>query len=267
MNVKVFLVGAGPGDPDLLTVKALRLIEQSEVVVYDRLVSPGILALIPTGTKRIYAGKACGAHHLDQDAINDLLVSLARSGRNVVRLKGGDPFVFGRGSEEAQYLHQHGISFEVVPGITAAIACTTYAGIPLTHRGLANGVRIVTGHGSNNDDLDLDWQGMANKDTTLVIYMGLGNIEKVTHGLKNAGRSGETPVAIIERGTTAQQRCLITHLNGMSQCALDNAVESPALIVIGQVVELASELDWFITGDNLVQYEQDQDQQQRAYKA
>ncbi|MDH5648739.1 MAG: uroporphyrinogen-III C-methyltransferase [Gammaproteobacteria bacterium] len=258
ISAKVFLVGAGPGDPDLLTVKALRLIQEAEVIVYDRLISPGVLALIPAGTKRIYAGKAPGAHHLDQDSINSLLVNLARKGHSVVRLKGGDPFVFGRGSEEAVYLSRHNIDFEVVPGITAATACLTYAGIPLTHRGMANSAHLIAGHCSADDPLNLDWKRLANDSTTLVFYMALSNLEQVSSGLVGAGLPGDTPAAIIEKGTTPQQRCLITRVDELTACASTNIVESPALIVIGQVVHLERELSWFGVCNGGIQYEDGQ---------
>jgi uroporphyrin-III C-methyltransferase/precorrin-2 dehydrogenase/sirohydrochlorin ferrochelatase/uroporphyrin-III C-methyltransferase len=178
-NTLVYIVGAGPGDPDLLTVKALRLIQQADVVVYDRLISQAILALIPAGSKRIFVGKETGKHHMGQDEINALLVKLAITGRSVVRLKGGDPFIFGRGSEEAMYLANHGVSFEVVPGITSASACTAYAGIPLTHRGVVSGVTFVTGHCRSDKPLDLNWEKLADPGSTLVIYMGLANLQQI----------------------------------------------------------------------------------------
>jgi uroporphyrin-III C-methyltransferase/precorrin-2 dehydrogenase/sirohydrochlorin ferrochelatase/uroporphyrin-III C-methyltransferase len=241
----VYLVGAGPGDPELLTVKAQRLLQQADVVVYDRLISAEILALIPAGTTRIYVGKRTGHHHMSQAAINDLLVSLARKGRQVVRLKGGDPFVFGRGSEEAQYLARHGVYFEVVPGITAASACGAYAGIPLSHRGLSNGVRFVTGHCRADEPLRLDWQGLADPNTTLVIYMGLASLPELQRELVAAGLPKAMPAAIIEAGTTPQQRTHLTSLEQLACVAQRQAVRSPALIIIGRVVTLADELHWF----------------------
>lgn len=242
----VYLVGAGPGDPDLLTVKAMRLIREAEVVVYDRLVADAIVELIQPGTPRIYAGKSNGHHSLPQHEINELLVSLARSGRSVVRLKGGDPFVFGRGGEEAQYLARHGIGFEIVPGITAANACAAYAGIPLTHRGVANSVQFITGHCRDERPLDLDWRQLSDPATTLVIYMGLAQIRLISASLIDAGRAGETPTAIIECGTTPRHRRILTTLSEAVADIECHTVKPPATIIIGEVAALATELDWFL---------------------
>ena len=241
----VYLVGAGPGDPELLTLKAHRLLQKADVVVYDRLVSPAILDLIPTGASRIFVGKAPGNHHLSQDDINTLLVSLARRARSVVRLKGGDPLIFGRGSEEALVLARAGIRFEIVPGVTAASACTTYAGIPLTHRGVANSVRFLAGHCRADQSLDLDWSRLADPDTTLVVYMGLANLPDIQRQLISAGLDPNTPAALIENGSTPQQRRLLTQLRDLESTARTEQVTSPALIVIGRVVELAGEMDWY----------------------
>ncbi len=241
----VAIVGAGPGDPELLTLKALRLLEEADVVVYDRLVTPAVLDLIPAGTTRIFAGKAARNHHMPQGDINDLLVSLARSGRRVVRLKGGDPFVFGRGSEEAQHLARNDIPFEVVPGITASAGCSAYSGIPLTHRGLARGVRFVTGHRQDGKTLDLNWDSLADPDTTLVIYMGLTNAREIAEKLIEAGLPGSTPASAIQNGTTAKQRTILTTLADMPACLERSAMQAPTLIVIGRVVDLAHELRWF----------------------
>ncbi len=241
----VSLIGAGPGDPDLLTIKALRRIEQAEVVVHDRLVSDEILDLIPQGTPRIYAGKSCGRHSMTQDEINQTLVNLAKSGRNVVRLKGGDPFVFGRGSEEALVLRKEKIDFEVIPGITSGIAATAYAGIPVTHRALSRGVLFVTGHFKNSEAVDLDWSGMANPELTLVIYMGLHNLSMIRDNLVLHGLSPETPAAVIENGTSRRQRKCIATLSTLEQRVAEQGLTSPALIVVGKVVALSSELEWF----------------------
>ena len=192
-EARVYLVGAGPGDPDLLTVKALRLLRLADVVVFDRLVSDAILDLVPPGTARVFAGKQAGYHHMRQDDINDLLLRLARAGRTVVRLKGGDPFIFGRGSEEAEHLARHNIAFEVVPGITAAAGCSAYAGIPLTHRGLADSVRFVTGHGQDEAGPERDWAALADPDTTLVIYMGLRRLPVIVAGLLAGGLPDRHP--------------------------------------------------------------------------
>jgi len=241
----VYLVGAGPGDPDLLTVKALRLIREADVVVYDRLVSPGILDLIPAGAARFYVGKSPGHHHMTQDEINRLLVSLAHAGkRKIVRLKGGDPLIFGRGSEEARHLLEHGVAFSVVPGVTSAAACSAYAGIPLTHRGLSTGVRIVTGHCQKNRPLNLNWASLADPDTTLVVYMGLGHIDEISHNLIEAGLPGDTPTAVVENGTKPSQRRCLDTLAGIPAHVRKLEFQTPSLIIIGHVVSLANELDW-----------------------
>ena len=242
----VALVGAGPGDPDLLTVKAARRLAEAEVVVFDRLVSDEILALVPAGTTRIYAGKAMAHHTLVQDEINDLLVSLARAGRRVVRLKGGDPFVFGRGSEEAEHLARHGIPFEVVPGISSASGCATYSGIPLTHRGLAHSVRLLAGHCRAGQPLDYDWPRLADPDTTLVIYMGLTTLPTFAAELTAAGLPADTPAAAVENGTTPRQRRVVGTLASLPERVAAAQLKAPTLIIIGKVVGLAGALDWFV---------------------
>ncbi len=244
----VYLLGTGPGDPDLLTVKALRLMQQADVVVYDRLVSDDILQLIPTGTTRIYVGKRSGRHTLVQDEINALLVNLAETERAIVRLKGGDPFIFGRGSEEALYLAKHGVHFEVIPGVTAASACASYAGIPLTHRGLANSVQFVSGHAQNNQPLNLDWATLADENKTLVIYMGVANIGYISQQLIQAGLPACSPAAAIENGATRRQRCLTCELSQLQQRVTEEDLQAPVVFVIGRVVSLASELQWFEHG-------------------
>ena len=241
----VYLVGAGPGDPELLTLKAHRLLRSASVVVYDRLVSEDVLALVPQGVMRIYAGKTAGKHVLPQDEINHLVAKLALSGRDVVRLKGGDPFVFGRGGEEALYLRERGVPFEVVPGITAAIACAAYAGIPVTHRGIAGGVHLLTGHCRGTLPLDVDWRTLADPNSTLVFYMGLANLRPIRDGLLGAGRDGATPVAVIANGTLASQRKLLTTLGQMVADTEAEAIQAPAVLIIGAVVDLAAQLDWF----------------------
>ncbi len=245
MATKVYLVGAGPGDPELLTVKALRLLQSADVVVYDRLVAREILDLIPPGVARIAVGKRPGEHCVPQEEINDLLLGLARKGRKVVRLKGGDPFIFGRGGEEALHLVRHGIDFEVVPGITAASACAAYAGIPLTHRGISRGLRFVTGHFRDGEALDLDWNRLADPEATLVVYMGLGNIARISEGLISAGLPADTPAAAIQDGTTPRQRRLLTTLVELPEALRDAGMRAPVMVVIGEVVTLADELDWF----------------------
>lgn len=244
-NSCVYLVGAGPGDPELLTVKALRLIEAADVVVYDRLVSDEIIELIPVGVAKIYVGKATGRHSLPQDEINTLLLNLAKGHRHIVRLKGGDPFIFGRGSEEAVVLAQHNIKFEIIPGITSAMACAAYAGIPLTHRGLADGVRFITGHRRSDLELEFDLGAFSDKNCTLAIYMGLSNLEPIVNAVLNAGRHVSTPVAVIEQGTTSQQRQIISCLSDLITDTKAAGIEPPAMVVIGDVVSLAKTLDWF----------------------
>ncbi len=235
----VYLVGAGPGDPGLLTLKAAQLLGEADVVVYDRLVSPAILELIPAGTPRVYAGKAAANHHLAQDEINDLLVRLARKNRLVVRLKGGDPFVFGRGSEEAAHLAANGVAFEIVPGITAAAGVTSAIGIPLTHRGLSTGVRFVTGHCQTKEELDLNWTSLADPDTTLVFYMGLANLGQISARLIASGLPANTPAAAIASGTTPDQKICLSDLANLPADVHADGLVAPVLTVIGQVVKMA----------------------------
>ncbi len=240
MSVKtqVFLVGAGPGDPDLLTVKALRLIRDAEVVIYDRLVSTEIMELVNPRALRISVGKESKRHPVPQQKINELLIRHALTGQRVVRLKGGDPFIFGRGSEEALALRQAGIGCEIVPGITAAQGCSASSGVPLTHRGLATGIRYVTGHCKQDLPLDLDWQGLADADTTLVVYMGAANIGEISAHLISSGLSPQTPVLAVNNGTTPSE----THLEGVladiANAALAARFEGPVLFIIGRVVSL-----------------------------
>lgn len=242
-STRVFLVGAGPGDPELLTVKAVRLLREAEVVILDRLIDASVRDLIPAGTTCIYAGKAPGKHYVSQDEINDMLVKLARSGRKVVRLKGGDPYIFGRGGEEAEHLVRHGIAFETVPGVTASAGCGASVGIPLTHRGLATSVRFVTGHCREDGELDLNWASLADPDTTLVIYMGLGTVAEVVGHLIKAGLSGGTPAAAIEKGTTADERICLTTLAELPQAVSERNFQPPTLFIVGRVVSLAQVLD------------------------
>ncbi len=245
----VYLIGAGPGDPDLLTVKAARLLGLADVVVFDRLVSPAVLELVPAEAARIYAGKASRDHHMMQADINQLLVDLARRNAIVVRLKGGDPFIFGRGSEEAIHLADNGISFEIVPGISAASGCSAYVGIPLTHRGLATGVRYVTGH-TQDEELDLDWESLADPDTTLVIYMGLANLGEISRRLINAGLPADTPFAAIERGTTPRQRHCVGTLENAVDAIAEAKLGPPCVIVIGRVAAIAGTLAWWQPNGN-----------------
>lgn len=241
----VSLVGSGPGDPELLTLKALRLMQQADVVVYDRLVSAEIMALVPSGVSQISVGKAPGKHCVPQEQINEILVSLAQSGRRVVRLKGGDPYIFGRGGEEALTLRRSGIDFEVVPGVTAAAGCSAYSGIPLTHRGLNHGVRFLTGHLQNDDALEIDWEKLADPDCTLVIYMGLANLQTICAQLVRAGLPADTPAAAIHGGTTREQEKVIATLDDLAAAVTDAGLRSPVTVIIGEVVSLSPQLDWF----------------------
>lgn len=239
---KVYLVGAGPGDPELLTVKAARLLQNADAVVYDRLVGDGIMDLVPQGAARIYVGKEAGYHHMAQDEINDLLYRTARPGRTVVRLKGGDPFIFGRGSEEALYLRTRGVQVEVVPGITAASGCCSAIGVPLTHRGYATGFRIITGHCGGDLPLDFDWRCLADPKTTLVVYMGAANLPEIAHQLMANGLPGSTPAAAIASGTLPEQKVRRGTLADLPKRLETAALPSPVLIVIGKVVALMDEL-------------------------
>ncbi len=238
---RVVLVGAGPGDPDLMTVKAVRSLSQADVVVYDRLVSAEILALIPPGTMRIGVGKAPRNHTIPQDEINELLVRLACAGRIVVRLKGGDPFIFGRGSEEAAHLVRHAVPFEVIPGITSAQGCSASTLLPLTHRGVATSVRYITGHCREDAELDFDWRGLADPDTTLVIYMGMANIGRFAGELVAHGLSPATPAAAINNGTTPQQKHITTRLDTIARESHEAGFEGPVLFIIGEVVTVGEQ--------------------------
>jgi uroporphyrin-III C-methyltransferase len=232
----VWLIGAGPGDPELLTLKAARILERADAVVYDRLIGTGVLDLVPRDATRIFVGKAAGAHSLRQDEINDLLVRLARPGRVVVRLKGGDPFIFGRGCEETAHLLAHGIPFAVVPGITAASGCAAAAGIPLTRRGYATGVRFLTGHCCTEQTLPLNWQSLADPDTTLVVYMGLANLPEIAARLIEHGLAPDTPAAAIAEGTLPEQRVVRAGLAELAERVRAAHLRAPVLIVIGRVV-------------------------------
>ncbi|MFL6967550.1 MULTISPECIES: uroporphyrinogen-III C-methyltransferase [Pseudomonas] len=235
---EVALVGAGPGDPGLLTLRAWSLLMQADAVVYDRLISPQLLSLIPLACARHYVGKAAGCHSLPQPQINQLLADLADQGQRVVRLKGGDPFIFGRGAEELEYLLSRGIDCQVVPGITAAAGCSAYAGIPLTHRDLVNSCRFITGHLQRDGELDLPWRSLADDSQTLVFYMGLSNLRTIAERLIAAGLSADTPAALISNGTRPDQQVLrgtLGALPDMAQACLDGL---PTLTVIGKVVGL-----------------------------
>lgn len=243
MTGSVSLVGAGPSDPDLLTVRAAQRLAAADVVVHDALVGAGVLDLVPEGVELIDVGKRPG-RPVPQELINALLVDLARQGRRVVRLKGGDPFVFGRGGEELEFLRAHGIPYRVVPGVTAALGCAAYAGIPLTHRDHAQSLRLATAH--CRDSLDtLDWEALARPRQTLALYMGVGTLEQVRDRLLAAGADPATPFALVENGTHSGQRVLTGTLDGLPATARAHAVASPALLILGQVAALAGRLHWF----------------------
>lgn len=239
-NGKVWLVGAGPGDAELLTVKALRAIQSADVIFYDYLVSDDIRALFPHKTPAYYVGKAKNKHSIAQDDLNQLLIDNAQRGLNVCRIKGGDPFVFGRGGEELLSLRNAGITAEVVPGITSASGCSTYADIPLTHRGLSQGCTFVTGHAEKN--LDLNWEALAQLKHTLVFYMGLTRAEDISQNLLQGGLDASTPVAVIENGCRKNQRTLVSTLAEFPSDVLREQVQSPALIVVGDVVRMREQL-------------------------
>jgi len=240
----VVLVGAGPGDPGLLTLNALRALQEADVILHDRLVSSEVLDLARRDATRIPVGKAARAHSVPQDRIHALMLEHARAGRRVVRLKGGDPFVFGRGGEELEFLADHGIPFEVVPGITAAVACGAYAGIPLTHREHSQALRLVTAH--CRDSLDtLDWNSLARERQTLAFYMGVAALGDIGHQLLRHGRAAATPVAIIEHGSRPAQRVTLATLAELDAIARRGDIESPALLIVGEVAALAARLHWF----------------------
>lgn len=243
-NGEVYLVGAGPGDPDLLTFKALRLMQQADVVLYDRLVSEQIVNLTRREADKIYVGKQRANHALPQRDINELLVSLANEGKKVLRLKGGDPFIFGRGGEEIEMLAEHKIPFQIVPGITAASGCSTYAGIPLTHRDYAQSVRFITGH-LQNGSIDLPWSDLVSDKQTLVFYMGLIGLPIICKQLVAHGRAATTPIALVQQGTTTMQRVLTSNLADMPSLAIAEKVHAPTILIVGNVVKLRNKLAWF----------------------
>lgn len=240
----VVLVGAGPGDPALLTLRALRALNEADVILHDRLVGAGVLDLARRDAERIEVGKQAGNHHMSQDGIHALLLKHARAGKRVVRLKGGDPFVFGRGGEELEFLREHDVPYEVVPGITAAVACAAYAGVPLTHRNHAQSVRFVTAHCQSSHDT-LDWSALAQERQTLAVYMGVAELPGLQARLLEHGRAARTPFALIENGSRPEQRVLTGSLSNLVERAAAHAVCAPALLIVGEVAALASTLAWF----------------------
>ena len=240
---EVYLVGAGPGDPDLLTLRALRLMHKADVVLYDRLVSPEILQKIRPDAIKIHVGKERANHAVEQETINAMLVRLAGEGKRVLRLKGGDPFIFGRGGEELETLAQSGIPFQIVPGITAASGCAAYAGIPLTHRDYAQSVRFLTGH-LREGSPQLDWKHIAKEQQTLVFYMGLVGLNTICQQLVANGMDADTPIALIQQGTTATQKVLVGNLLTMPELVQSNQIKAPTIIIVGEVVKLRESLRW-----------------------
>ncbi|HOM01600.1 MAG TPA: uroporphyrinogen-III C-methyltransferase [Acetivibrio sp.] len=242
---KVYLVGAGPGDEELLTVKAVDIIKRADVIVYDRLVSGSILSRIPDNAEKINVGKNAGNHPVPQHEINKILINKALEGKTVVRLKGGDPFVFGRGGEELEFLHENGIPFEVVPGITSAIAAAAYAGIPVTHRDFCSSLHIITGHAKDGGSLDIDYDSLVKLKGTLIFLMSVASFPQIALGLIEAGLNPDMDAAVIENGTRANQRKFVAKLCDIPKVIEENQVQSPAIIVVGKVCALSGKLDWF----------------------
>lgn len=244
---KVYICGAGPGDPKLMTVRAMELLKSCDVVLYDRLVGQEIIDQIPKNAEKMYVGRAVGDPTTHQKRTNELMLVYAKKGKSVLRLKGGDPFIFGRGAEEAEYLLEHGIRFEIIPGITSAIASAAYAGIPLTHRRYSSSVTIATGHEGidNKGDVSVNWKKLAGASDTIVVLMGIGQIKEIAKDLIKGGMKKGTKIAIIENGTIAKQRVVMGTLSTAAQVASINGIRPPAIIVIGKVASLHKKIGWF----------------------
>ena len=242
---KVYLVGAGPGDPKLITLRAVELLKIADVVLYDRLVSKKIIAMVPKKAKKVYVGRDVGDDYLHQESTNDLMVKYAKTKKNIVRLKGGDPIIFGRGGEEAEYLKKKKIKFEIIPGITSGIGSATYAGIPLTHRNFASSVVFVTGHEDlQKSEEKVRWKKLAKSVDTIVIMMGLSRIDIICKQLIEGGMNKQTPVAVIQEGTTPQQKMITGNLSNISKLVTQKKIRPPSIIIIGKVVNLSKTIGW-----------------------
>jgi uroporphyrin-III C-methyltransferase len=245
MTGKVFIVGAGPGDPKLITLKAVEAIKSSDVVLYDRLVSKKIVAMIPKKSEKMYVGRDVGDDYKHQDATNDLMVQFAKKNKNVVRLKGGDPFIFGRGGEEAEFLRKHKVKYEIIPGITSGIGSAEYSGIPLTHRDYASSVVFVTGHeDAKKKEGAVDWKKLAKAVDTIVIMMGLSRLEIISKKLISGGLDKNTPVAVIQNGTTDEHRMIKGTLSNISKKIHEAKIKPPTIIIVGKVVNLSDKIGW-----------------------
>ena len=245
MKGKVYIVGAGPGDPKLITVKAVETIKKADVVLYDRLVSKGITSLIPKNAEKIYVGRDVGDDYKHQDSTNELMLRFAKMKKNIVRLKGGDPFIFGRGGEEAEFLKAHGIKYELIPGITSGIGSAEYSGIPLTHRDYASSVVFVTGHeDAKKKKESVKWKNLAKSVDTIVIMMGLSRLEKICSELAKGGLDKKTPVAVIQNGTTAKHRMVKGNLSNIAKKVQKSKIRPPSIIIIGKVVDLSETIGW-----------------------
>jgi uroporphyrin-III C-methyltransferase len=251
---KAYIVGAGPGDPELITVKALRCIQNADVILYDRLVNPELLKEAKRDCHLIYCGKQPNYHTLQQETINHLLVKYTKQGKNVVRLKGGDPFVFGRGAEEVEALMENGLPVEVVPGITAGIAAPAYAGIPITHRELGSSFAVVTGHKPKGKPTDINWESLATAVDTLAIYMGITNLPYICEELIKHGKKKNTPVAIIQQGTTSYQRTVTGTLSSIVSVVEKEGIQNPAMIVVGEVVTFRDKISLLEAGGKAESY-------------